>query len=110
MTTADLIEELGRQPINRRIVVQVDNQHYNTAKPRVYYDDLVLDIDKKSNPLTCGQLYAFYEKYKLKLKYGVFRILKNRIFRRVNDVIESFVETDNGDEDILIIVDRHISL
>lgn len=103
MTTADLIEELGRQPINRRIVVQVDNQHYDTAKPQIYYTDLVLNIDKKSKPLTCGKLYAFCEKYKFKLEYGVFRIIKNRTLRRVDGVIESFIETDNGDEDILII-------
>lgn len=103
MKTADLIKELGGQPINRRIVIQADNQHYNTAKPQVYYGDLVLDIDKKSNPLTCGQLYAFYEKHKLNLEYGMFRIIKNRTLRAVNEVIESFIETADGDEDILVI-------
>lgn len=103
MTTADLIEELGRQPISRRVVIQVDNQHYNAAKLQVYYGDLVLDTDKKSNSLTCGKLYAFYEKYKLQLEYGAFRVIKNRILRTVNEVIESFIETADGDEDILII-------
>lgn len=103
MTMADLIEELGRQPINRRVVIQVDNQHYNTAKPQVYYGDFVLDTDKKSNLLTCGQLYAFYEKHKLNFEYGMFRIIKNRILRAVNEVVESFVETADGDEDILVI-------